>query len=281
MDRTSYTPKICFAVTALLTLAGVILRTVCMLTVFDNTVGYFDTGILSTLSTVLYFLGALIPMICAALIPKGTLPTTLHTRLRLPVAYLWGLALAAFTVLSLIVCFPTRNNALLTYPTVMGILGSIYFWLSGHRNGRYPDLLSLAGFLPVLWCVAAVAETYTDQFTTMNSPIKISLQLGLIGLMVILISELRFRLGKALPRAAVALLGIGSYLALCGAVPLLVATGARILDNTLHLLYAIVLLCGGLYGLFVLFQFTCMTDAATKDSDTAACPATPESPTAE
>ena len=51
-------------------------------------------------------------------------------------------------------------------------------------------------------------------------------------------------------------MGTGSFLALNGSVPILLGTGAHILDNTLHLFYAIVLLCGGLYGLYTLFQFT-------------------------
>ena len=36
----------------------------------------------------------------------------------------------------------------------------------------------------------------------------------------------------------------------------LLGTGAMILSNKLHLFYAIVLLCGGLYGLYTLFQYT-------------------------
>ena len=267
MDRNRIFPRLCFVLTAVLTLLGATLRTVCMLTAFDGSVGYFNKGFLPILSTVLYFAGVLTPILCAAFIPKSTLPTTLHTHLRLPAALLWGLSLAAFTVLSLVLCYPDRTNPLLTLPTLLGICASLYFFLSGTRNGRYPDWLSLVGFLPVLWCVTAVAETYTDQFTAMNSPVKVGLQLGFIGLMLILTAELRFRLGKPLPRAAAAMMGIGACLALNGALPVLAGIGSHVLDNPLHLLYAIVLLCGSLYGLFVLFQYTCHP--------------TPETPTAE
>jgi hypothetical protein len=227
-----------------------------MLTQFDAEVGYFKSGIPATLSSIFYFLAVALVIITATRVSKHSLATTLDTRLRLPAAFLWGAALAVFTVGVFLLCYADRKNNLLTAPMILGILSSLYFFISGDRSGRYPDWLSLLGFLPVLWCVAAVGETYVDQFTAMNSPIKVGLQLGFLGLALILISELRFRLGKPLPRVAVTFMGIGSYLALCGSVPVLLGTGAMILSNKLHLFYAIVLLCGGLYGLYTLFQYT-------------------------
>lgn len=283
MDRSRTMPRLCFALTAVLTVMGVVLRTVCMLTSFDADVGYFTEGILSTLSTVLYFLAVISLSVCAALIPGDTLPTRLHTRLRLPVALLWGLSLAVFTVISLVVCFPARTGNLMVAPTILGLLSSTYFLVSGKRSGRYPDWLCLIGFLPVLWCISAVAETYMDPFTVMNSPVKVGLQLGFIGLMFILISELRFRLSKPLPRVAVALMGIGVFLALNGSIPVLAGIGSHALSNVLHLLYAVVLLCGGLYGLYTLLWYTCFpapTDA-TEDEPDSDAPDAPDHSTAK
>jgi hypothetical protein len=256
MDKLRTMPRLCFLSTAAVTLIGTALRSVCMLTQFDAEVGYFKNGIPATLSSIFYFLAVALVIITATRVSKHSLATTLDTRLRLPAAFLWGAALAVFTVGTFLLCYADRKNNLLTAPMILGILSSLYFFISGDRSGRYPDWLSLLGFLPVLWCVAAVGETYVDQFTAMNSPIKVGLQLGFLGLALILISELRFRLGKPLPRVAVTFMGIGSYLALCGSVPVLLGTGAMILSNKLHLFYAIVLLCGGLYGLYTLFQYT-------------------------
>ena len=256
MDKLRTMPRLCFLSTAAVTLIGTALRSVCMLTQFDAEVGYFKSGIPATLSTVFYFLAVALVIITATRVSKHSLAVTLDTRLRLPAAFLWGAALAVFTVGVFLLCYADRKNNLLTAPMILGILSSLYFFISGDRSGRYPDWLSLLGFLPVLWCVAAIGETYVDQFTAMNSPIKVGLQLGFLGLALILISELRFRLGKPLPRVAVTFMGIGGYLALCGSVPVLLGTGAMILSNKLHLFYAIVLLCGGLYGLYTLFQYT-------------------------
>ena len=255
MDRSRTMPRLALILTAALTLLGAALRSVCMLTQFDTEVGYFAAGALTALSDSLYFIAVAAAVVVACLIPKDTLPKALDIRLRLPAAFLWGLALAAFTAGGFFLCYAGRSSNLVLAPLALALPASVYFFVSGDRGGLYPDRLSLLGFLTVLWCVASVAETYTDQFTAMNSPVKVGLQLGFLGLSFIMISELRFRLGKPLPRVAVALTSIGIFTAICGGLPVLLGTGAHLLDNSLHLLYAIVLLCGGLYGLYTLFQY--------------------------
>lgn len=256
MDRSRTMPRLSFILMAALTLAGVALRSVCMLTQFDTAVGYFDRGPLPTLSGILYFVTVIAGVACGILIPKGTLPRRLESRLRLPAALLYGAVLVAFSVASLLFCYGERTHNAVLGPILLGLPAALYFFLSANRKGRYPDWLSLVGFLPVFWTLTAVWETYVDQFTTMNSPVKVGLQMGFLGLALLQIAELRFRLGKALPRCAVTLMGVGVFLSLNGSFPVLVGAGAGILGNTLHLFYAIVLLCGGLYGLCILFRYT-------------------------
>ena len=268
MDRSRISLRLCLLTTAAITLSGVILRSVCMLTSFDTSVGYFDRGFLPALTAALYFLAAITAIVCAAWTPKGILPTELNGNGRKPLAYLWGFSLVVFTLGVLLFCYKDRTNSFVTWPMALGILSSLYFFMSGSKTGRYPDGLAALGFIPVLWCVAAAWETYTDQFTAMNSPIKISLQMGFLGLALILIAELRFRLGKALPRFAVALMSIGVFFALNGGIPLLLGTGARILNNTLHFFYAFVLLCGGLYGAITLFRFLSPSEPSVTESAT-------------
>jgi hypothetical protein len=280
MERSRLFPRVCLLVTAVLTVLGVTLRSVCMLTAFDTAVGYFDKGILTTLSNALYFAAVISAAVCASLIPKGELPSVLRTRLRRSAAYLWGLSLAIFTVGVLLTCYQARTSNFLTYPMVLGILSSLYFFISGDKSGTYSDALSALGFIPVVWCVTAAWETYTDQFTAMNSPIKVGLQMGFLGLALILISELRFRLGKPLPRVAAAFMSIGVFTSLSGSIPVLLGTGARILYNQLHLFYAIVLLCGGLYGAYTLFQLLWFPAETEAQAPEAAAEVTAE-PTAE
>ena len=276
MDRSRITPRLYWLISAAIALVGVTLRTVCMLTAFDASVGYFNEGLLSLLTRAFYFPAVIITVGCAVLIPKDSLATELNDKSRTPAAYLLGLALAVFTVGVLLLCYKDKTNNFLTYPVVLGVLASLYFFASGKRAGRYTDKLSLLGFLPVIWCVAATWETYVDQFTAVNSPIKIGLQMGLLGLALILISELRFRLGKPLPRLAIAFMGIGVFCSLNGSIPVLVGTAVGVLDNILHVFYASVLLCGGLYGAIVLFRFLCPVKEATVESTIATADDAPD-----
>ena len=265
MDRSRMTPRLYWLISAAVALVGITLRSVCMLTAFDASVGYYNEGILSALTRAFYFPAVMMAVGCAVLIPKGKLSTELNDGSRCPFAYLFGLSLAAFTLGVLLICYKDRTNDFLTYPMILGILASLYFFVSGKKAGRYTDRLSLLGFLPVIWCVVAAWETYTDLFTAVNSPVKIGLQLGFLGLSLMLISELRFRLGKPLPRLAVAFMSIGMFCSLSGSIPVLLGTATGVLDNTLHVFYASVLLCGGLYGAIALFRFLCSTKQETPE----------------
>lgn len=256
MDRTRTMPRIALILIVTLTALGMTLRSVCMLERFDQTVGYFTDGPLTTLSNALYGVALLVAILCGCMIPKGTLPHKLGTRLRLPAACLYGLLLLVFAVGTLVILLGEQPHKILLLPCLLGLFSAPYFLLSGERADPYPDWLSLLGFLPVFWCVASIWETYVDPFTALNSPIKIGLQLGFLGLSFLQVSELRFRLGKPLPRCAVTLMGMGVFLALNGSIPVLLGSISHILQNKLHLFYALVLLCGGLYGLYVLFQYT-------------------------
>ena len=255
MERSYIMPRLCFILTFALTLFSVVLRSLCMVFYFDVDPGYFDADFMQVLSNVLYFVTIGIALVCVCLTPKDSLPSELHTRMRAPVAIILGLSLAAFTVISFIVCFPSRQSKIMIAPALLGLLAATYFLLSAKRNGQYPDRFSFLGYLPVLWSVSAVGEIYFDNYTTMNSPIKISLLFALLGFMFIMLAELRFRVNRPMPRYSVFLLSVGGFTTLTGSIPVLVATGAGKLDNIRHLLYAAVLLFAGLYGFYLLFRY--------------------------
>jgi hypothetical protein len=256
MDLNRTAPRLCALITAALTLVAVILRTVAMLTSFDADIGYFDPSAAVTVNHALYFVTAALLVAAALFIPRDALPRELDAvPARLPISVLLGLILTAFTVAAFILCVPAARSRLVFAPALLGLPTAVYFLLSANRGGRFTDPLGLAGFLPVLWCVSGIAELYFDPFVTMNSPVKVSLQMGLLGFMFIVLFELRFRIGRSLPRVAVIAWGIGSFACLNASVPLLVATGAGVLDHRLHMLYAAVLLVAGLYGLCLLFGY--------------------------
>ncbi len=263
MDRSRRMPRLSFYLMLGVTVLGVILRTVALLVSFDTTVGYLDPGFLSTAARACYFVAPAVAIITALLIPKDTLPTELNIRAKTPVAYTTGVAFVVFAVASLAMTLPAKT---MVAPALLALPAAGYFLLSAGRTGRFTPALSALGFTPILWAMAAIAQTYGDRYTTMNSPIKVALQMGFVGLMFILCAELRFRLGKPLPRGAVALFGVGIFATLNAALPILLATAFGVLTNTRHLLYAVVLLCTGLYALFILGCYLLDRTSDTKDA---------------
>lgn len=256
MDHRRKLPRLCAMLTAALALVGVALRTVCMLCCYDADIGYFSQGILPTISNALYFVAFLLPVALLMLTPKCSLAAEMHISKRAPIAILLGISLAVFTVISLLICFPARKSDVMIPASLLGLLASTYYFVSAGKNGRYPDWLSFLGFLPVFWSIAAVADTYFDRYTTMNSPVKIALQIGFLGFMLIVLAELRFRINKPMPRYSVAFLSVGSYTCLVGSIPLLAAVCAGAVEHLRHTLYAAVLFFAGLYGLYLLLRYT-------------------------
>ena len=271
MDRRRKIPRLCFLLTVGLTLLGVILRSVCMLFFFDVDPGYFVPGPLATICDLLYFAAVLVPTVCMILTPKDALSREPLAPRRFPFALLLGLALTAFTVISLLISFPARKSDVMLVPSLLGVLTATYYFVSAKRDGRYPDGLAFLGYLPVFWNVAAVAETYFDNFTTMNGPVKISLHMGFLGFMMISLAELRVRVNKPSPRYSVAFLSIGSYACLVGSIPLLLGLFNGNLSDLRHILYASVLLAAGLYGFYLLLRYTHSPAPIVAD-------ATPETP---
>ena len=265
MDTHRATPRLCLYATLVLTLLGVILRTACYFFFYDTDPGYFSDGILPTISNVLYFAAIAILTVCVFLTPRSAYSRNLSCPLRplptLGLACVLMVFFAAALLFSMAAADTTigsgfRGHKLLTAAGITALLSALFYALSHNREGCYPDWLAFLGYAPVLWSIVSIGDIYFDPYVTMNSPTKLSLQLGLLGFMFISLCELRFRVGRFLPRYATAFWAIGSYASLVGSIPVLVATGAGILCDLSHLLYAAVLLFAGVYGLYLLFCYT-------------------------
>ena len=264
MDRSRFTPRLFFLSAALLSLLGAAIRTIAYLTAFDTQVGYLDPGIWTFLSRCLYFITPAILITVAAAIPKGTLSTASCQAHRAAAAIPMAVMLVAFTVAVFLVCPPAQGSTLL-FTALLGIPAALYYGASSVKSIHSSDFVSILGFFSIIWCIAAGADLYFDVFVTMNSPIKTSLHVGLLGFMAATLGELRFRIGRPLPRVASVLFGMSGFTCLTASIPLLAATGARVLDHPLHLMYAAVLLVAGLYSLYLLFLHTCLPTEHRED----------------
>ncbi len=265
MERKKPLTPVCFYTSCALSLAGMILRTVCMLTEYDASLGYFDSGVLPTISSILYYIAALAAILTVLPVSKDEFRAELCTPHRAPFAYVMGLVLALFTVFTLITSYAvlfTGEGGMRTALTLMGLAAASYFMLSASHHGRFRDGLVWLSFLPIVWCLLAVAVTYSDPYVAMNSPLKLDLQLGLLGFMLILTSEIRYRLGKAHPRGAVVLTSMGVFFSLNAGLPILLS--APRIGDTLYPLCAGVLLFAGIYGGYMLFCYTHALDCTDK-----------------
>jgi hypothetical protein len=261
MDRSRFTPRLFFLSAAVLSLLGAAIRTAAYLTAFDTQVGYLDPGIWTSLSRCLYFIAPVILIAIATAIPKDTLSTAPCQTYRMAAAIPMALTLIAFTVVAFLASPPVRSNIFM-FTVLLGVPAALYYGISSVKSTHSSDFVTILGFLPIIWCITAVADLYFDVYVTMNSSIKTSLHMEFLGFMAATLGELRFRIGRPLPRLAAILFGMSSFTCLTASIPLLVATGARVLNHPLHLMYAAVLLVAGLYSLYLLFSHACLSQPA-------------------
>ena len=111
------------------------------------------------------------------------------------------------------------------------------------------------GFFPPVACALLVCTLYFDTSMEMNAPLKVTAQCALLPLMLYFTTELRYLLGRQIPRLYLAL-ALGSIAAssLCTlAIP--VAVFAGLLDNANCLAAALVVLGVNITILFRLKRF--------------------------
>lgn len=270
MDRSRLCPQLSFLLSVCLTLLSAALRTAAMLTHFDAEVGYLDGTALPVICRVLYAAAVLLPLVSTLCTPKGALPAVSEDpRSLASLLPLIGSLFFGVVMLIRMADGTTPRSGLPLVLTIGAFLNAVFFLLTMLKVLKNKDLLALIGFLPVFWCILAVAEAYNDPFTTMNSPVKLSLQFGLIGFMLAMTAELRVLLAHSQPRAFLYLHGLSLFLCATGSVPYLVAMSRGILSDLMHPLYAVFLLGAALFSLIRLCRFMMVDAAPAQDAEQA------------
>lgn len=241
-------PRLCFWGVVVLTVIVAVCGTVALWTAFDPEIGYVNASPMTVICSIAAALAAAAAIIVPLFIPKGVLPSA-HATGSLPSNVLFGslpvIALCACAVFTLF----TAGKALST-PSILGFvtaLGAATYFLASifpsaaDRTWLLPSL----GILPILWALLSIARAYTDHLVAMNSPIKLAVQFGCIGLALMMTAEIRFHLNKALPRLAFSLYGLAVLLCLGTGIPLTLAVSVQP-DTRCH---AVCLFAAGLYAL--------------------------------
>ena len=262
MNRTKSSLYLCVIGSALLTLTGIILRSVAVTLCFDKSTGYFEPSALSLVCQIISTLAVLFPTVTSILIPRQKLSAVWQGQAISFAAILPGIALTAFAVYRLLVCGLYAETTALPYALSLFALGAgVYFLLSPifRTQKPRPVLHCTLGLFTVFWVLASVADTYFDLFTTMNSPIKTIVQFGLLSAALMCLTELRFMLGKGLPRMGVCVHCLAMHFCLVAGISALSAAIADTGISTAYLMYGVVLLAIGLYASIRLFVYVTAT----------------------
>lgn len=217
------------------------LQLVAVLTLSVEKSNYLANGAAPTLAVIFALLGVALGTVCAIITPSSQLSASpfAATASRAPIAigFLAPAVLLPFASASV---SPT-NTVIASVTLAIGVLYGIFSNLPFLRKHRTPTLLF--GFAAVVGTIALNAYYYFDTSIEMNAPIKTTTQMGLLCVTVYLTGELRYLLGKPMPRMFSALsfwvLSVGALSAL--SVPVSFFMG--ITDRTDYAAGAVLVLC--------------------------------------
>lgn len=276
MNRSCASLRICYLCTLALTLLAVVLRSIAMLCCFDAEIGYFQAGVLPTMCDVLCGLAVLAPLACVIAMPRQD-TDALKARMQPTVAqsHASGVIPAAVVLtasaLALLLYFrpvePQATPKLLIWVFATGLITALFYAARcGLKLGTVVTVL--LGFGAIAWSIVSVGYTYFDPYTTMNSPVKLSLQFGLIAAMLLVTSELRALMDRYAPRSGLFFHALAVFFCANASIPVLVAHFADVRQTTFHFLLACALLAVAIYATIRInrLAFSCDADMTSEES---------------
>ena len=227
---------------------------------------YFESGaVLPILATIWAMIAFIAAVIFAIIIPKEEIeaksPFGSDLLTALPAALGFGVG-AIFMVIE----FAKSQKTLFLIATFFLLISAAHVLLC--ETDRVKTFL---GFAPPIACALLVAVLYFDTSLEMNAPLKVAAQCALLPLMLYFTAELRYLLGREIPRLylALALISIVPSSLCVLTIPVACLTGA--LENTNCLATALVLFGTNLTILLKLKRYLKPTPAPdendTKETD--------------
>ena len=270
MNRSCTSLRICYLGMPALALVAVVLRSIAALYNFDAAIGYFQAGILPIMCDVLCVAAVVLPLVCAVIMPKEDSPALkAHMQPTVAAPHAAGIIPAAVIFTASALCLGlylnsatgiiAANRPLLLWIFITGLLCALFFAARcGLKLGTAPVVL--LGFAAIAWAVVAIGYTYFDLYTTMNSPIKLALQFGLIATMLVVTSEIRALLDRYAPRSGLLFTCLAVFFGFYASVPTLVLHFAVARQTTVHFLLACTLLAVAIYETVRLVQLALCYD---------------------
>ena len=220
-----------------------LLQVIAVLTIYQPDSHYFDqTSILPSLAVFVAIVGAICGTVAACMTERQSLNDTPFSRnaSRAPIA-------VGFLAPAILLPNSEFNvNSVLTIAIVaISGIAVVYGILTNvpPLAQKIPTATVLTGFAAVIGCVALNAYYYFDMTLEMNSPLKVSVQMGLLFATLYLTGELRYLLGVPMPRT---FLMLGAWLVSIGALSAFaipVAYFAGLTNRDDYMAGAILVLC--------------------------------------
>ena len=226
MKKTFYLRVLFFACAAL----SAVFQLLAVLLAHDAGTHYFErASILPTLSVIFAVIGAICFTVAACMTKAEELnPFPFANDFSASPAALGFLAAAPALAI-------THTDLLSRIATILLLLSALYEILMGHPKARRSPLAIYLGLASIVAMILLNAVYYFDVTMEMNSPLKVSVQIGLLFVMLARTSELRYLIERPQPKM---LLVLSSWAVAIGAIPALSLPAAFFLHKTDRLDYA-------------------------------------------
>lgn len=261
MKKTYKILLIYLGIVGALSALGAALRTAALFGDYDAAIGYYRTS--AVLPDVFHVLTVVSVVIALALVLflrgktlKSSLPTlgapskisalTLMIALAaLALYYMYLLAAPEKAVYGSVVS--GASSAVWVIAFICAIPGVIYFLALALGKKKKGEAQALLGFFVIFFVLMSLAATYFDFTTAMNSPNKLLLQVSYMAVMIYMLFELRYFLGRAKPKAYGAVSLAALYLCFTVSVPGIIAFFAGIFTKLDYFFCHFFMLCFGVY----------------------------------
>lgn len=225
------------------------------LTAFDSDIGYFRADAFLPFMAKAVLTVTLIWLASAfVFIPKGTITASMPQRgiFTRIISLLCAAAYAAYAVCRVFIGSATviYSKPITFICTLLAFLSVLYFVFSAIGNTGQNTMI-LLGFLPIFRAALSMTEAYINNLVAMNSPVKVSLMLSMMSIMIYMLYELRYRADRPFPRAFAVFALAGICINAVFSIPLIINyfTGvyrinAFLPDAVLSLLMALYMIAG-------------------------------------
>ena len=228
-----------------LTVIVTLLRVIGFVFFFEEDLGYFAISPLNTIATVLCVLTVLWILTAIIFIPKYSFPLKTkpapNNYTRIAALFCGMIVAGSFFFFRQSMYYYMAQAKSYQILSIFTLLAAVYFLLHalGHQNETH---IALASYAVILWAAILMSVSYLNLYVAMNSPLKLTLHIALLSIMLFLMEEARlltdhnFRiLYHAASLIAILTCSISS-------IPVLIAHLANSFWDVDYLLYSILML---------------------------------------